>query len=122
MSVKNKIQISYLIIALLLFTHYGADKLMKSGGNEWGIGLLLLVNIASLLYARLSLLRNEHFIAGFTFWMGTLWFSGFLLRLHLNVNNQPVRIVMGWIEFILILLFLLRLNGVYEEPSGNREN
>jgi hypothetical protein len=114
----SKSTISWILFTVLFFTHTMISKSYDYRGMyHTKVILLLALNILLLVYANFYLLRKSMLLPGLIFWFG---FTGafFFLIDFLAVSNAGIGLrIVYWIDFILILIFLLKENANEEAPG-----
>lgn len=113
---KRKSLISLLIFLVLLITHAVINNINSyRGSNLLLTGILLSGNILLLLYGNFVLLKKYLLLPGLFFWLAFLWFTPDLMNFLAGSESGIGLRIIYWIEFFLMIVFLLRENAFYEE-------
>lgn len=112
--------LAWLILLVVFLTHnLISNRYQQMQYNS--LFLLLVFNIILLTWASFLLLKKNVLIPGILFWVGFIW--GFrLLFLFLSGSNAPLWLRgIFWADILLLLIFLLKLHGLIEEPELGSE-
>lgn len=113
--------LAWLILLVVFLTHnLISNRYQQMQYNS--LFLFLVFNIILLTWASFYLLKKYFLIPGILFWGGFIW--GFqLLFQFLSGSNAPLWLRgIFWAEILLLLIFLLKLNALEEEPERGSES